>query len=169
MTTAVFDQTIAKWTAQPESALSRPTVKAWIHNRQAVLQSGPFTWNSDLPDALGGANQAPGPTAMLLGALAGCAVMLIKDTIARQLGVVIDGVQASVSCSADSRGLLGLEAGSPDLTDWSLDLSIESPSLDGACRVVEVWRERCPVYRFLTRSLDIPVTVRITDPYAGIR
>jgi hypothetical protein len=67
---------------QPEKAKSAPTVKARADGAQAAMEAGPFSWRSDLPEPIGGTNQAPSPTALLLSALAGCAVVFIRDTLA---------------------------------------------------------------------------------------
>jgi uncharacterized OsmC-like protein len=62
----------------------------------------------DLPPALGGENKAASPTALLLGALAGCAVVFIRDVLGPQQGVRIDAVEAQAQCRADFRGLLAM-------------------------------------------------------------
>jgi hypothetical protein len=49
----------------------------------------------------------------LLGALAGCAVVFIRDTLGPQLGVQIDAVEATAQADADSRRLLGMDAVAP--------------------------------------------------------
>ena len=90
---------------QPEKAKSKATVKAHTDGSQAVMEAGPFSWRSDLPEPIGGTNQAPSPTALLLSAPAGCAVVFIRDTLAPRLGVRVDALQATAQCEADSRGL----------------------------------------------------------------
>ena len=75
-------KTVRLFEEQPEKARSKPTVKAHTDGSQAMMEAGPFSWNSDLPEPLGGTNQAPSPTALLLSALAGCAVVFIRDTLA---------------------------------------------------------------------------------------
>jgi uncharacterized OsmC-like protein len=57
------------------------------------MEHGSFSWRTDLPVPLGGANEAPSPTALLLSALAGCAVVFIRDTLAPQLGVTVVNVR----------------------------------------------------------------------------
>ena len=49
---------------------------------KAVMEHGPFSWHTDMPAPLGRNNEAPSPTALLLSALAGCAVVFIRDTLA---------------------------------------------------------------------------------------
>ena len=51
------------------------------------MEHGSFSWHTDMPVPLGGTNEALSPTALLLSALAGCAVVFIPDTLAPQLGV----------------------------------------------------------------------------------
>lgn len=153
--------TTEKWTNDPDSAKGTPTVTARSDESQAVIQAGPFTWRADLPPALGGTNQAPSPTALLLGALAGCAVVFVRDTLAPQLGIPVTSVEATVKCDTDARGLLGLGGAEPDLRGMSLDVSVESPDGEAAVqRIADVWQERCPVYLALTKPMDVAVRFR---------
>ena len=73
MTIGIISETTSLWQEQPEKARSAPAVTARTEGSQATLTAGPFSWQVDLPQPLGGINQAPSPTALLLGALAGCA------------------------------------------------------------------------------------------------
>lgn len=153
-----IEQTVAAWRAEPEKAKGSPTVTARAEGTQAVLESGPFSWRADLPPPLGGGNEAPSPTQLLLGALAGCGVVFVRDTLGPQLGVRIDGVEATARCRADARGLLGLDGALPDLMDVELDVTIRSPDgPDAVEKVAEVWKERCPIYLALANSLDVAV------------
>ena len=68
-------ETVHSWEQNPEKAKTKPTVKVRSDGAQAVIEAGPFTWRADLPSPLGGTNQARSPTALLLGALGGCAVV----------------------------------------------------------------------------------------------
>ncbi|HYQ79863.1 MAG TPA: OsmC family protein, partial [Anaeromyxobacteraceae bacterium] len=106
MTTETIGQTMRTFREQPEKARGKPQVKARSEGPQAVIEAGPFIFRADLPQALGGTNQAPSPTALLLGALAGCAVSFIRCTLAPELGVRVDGVEATARCETDARGLL---------------------------------------------------------------
>ena len=151
-------RTIETWEADPTQARSTPTVTARSDNGQAVIAAGPFTWRADLPAPLGGSNQAPSPTALLLSALAGCAVVFVRDTLGPQLGIQVTGVEATVRCDADARGLLGMDGAVPDLTNVSLDVAIESPDGEGAAAALaEVWQERCPIYLALRKPTDVAI------------
>lgn len=158
MTTQTIQTTIENWTKDPDSARGKPSVTARAEDAQAVISAGPFTWRADLPPALGGTNEAPSPTALLLSALAGCAVVFVRDTLAPQLGISVTAVEATVSCETDARGLLGMEGAAPDLQKLSLDVSVESPDGDAAvAELARVWQERCPIYLALTKPMDVAV------------
>src|SRR6187397_1946485 len=105
----------ATFREDPAKARSAPTVMATLANGRARLSAGSFNWDADLPAILGGENLAPSPTAYLLGALAGCAVAFLHDTLAPQFDVDIDDVKAVASAAADHRGLLAIDGVKPDL------------------------------------------------------
>ncbi len=159
-TTTVIAETEARYRADPASARSAPAVTATLTNGRARLSAGPFNWDSDLPPALGGENQAPSPTAYLLGALAGCAVAFLHDTLAPQFGVRIDGITAVARASSDARGLLGMEGVTPDLGGLELEITIASP--DSATHtepMLQAWRERCPIFLALLKPNAIDLKV----------
>src|SRR5919107_2672795 len=153
-------RTVQLFEEQPERARSKPTVKAPAEGSQAVMESGPFSWNSDLPEPIGGTNQAPSPTALLLSALAGCAAVFIRDTLAPQLGVRVDSVEATAQCEADARGLLGMADAEPDLHNIRLDIRVQSPDGENDVqKLYEAWQERCPIYLALTKAMSVSLNM----------
>lgn len=163
MKAEVIEQSIQLWTKEPEKAKVNPLVKARSDGAQAVVEAGPFSWQSDLPPTLGGENKAASPTALLLGALSGCAVLFIRDTLAPQLGVHVDSVQAEVRCKADFRGLLGMPGAVPDLQDLEVTIQIQSPESEEKVQgLYQAWLERCPVYLALTKPLAVKTTLTRT-------
>lgn len=160
MTPDVIEQSIRLWTKEPEKAKASPLVKARAEGAQAVVEAGPFSWQTDLPPTLGGENKAPSPTALLLGALSGCAAVFIRNTLAPQLGVRVESVQAEVRCQADLRGLLGMPGAAPDIQDVEISIQITSPDGEEQVqRLYRAWLDRCPVYLALTRPLSVKTTV----------
>ena len=160
MQTETIRQTVRLFEEQPERARSKPTVKAHADGSQAAMEAGPFSWNSDLPEPLGGTNQAPSPTALLLSALAGCAVVFIRNTLAPQFGVRVDMVEATAQCEANSRGLLGVDEIEADLRNIRLDIRVQSP--DGESDVQQLyqaWQERCPIYLALTKAMSVSLNM----------
>ena len=102
-------------------------MRARSEGPQGLIEAGPFRCVTDLPAPLGGSDTAPSPTALLLSALAGCAVVFVRDTLGPQLGVQIEDVEATVSRDADARELLGLSDAPPDLRDVRLQVTVRSP------------------------------------------
>ncbi len=158
---SVIRETEARFRAEPEAARGAPSVTATFVDGHGRLTAGAFNWDVDLPAPLGGSNVAPSPTAYLLGALAGCAVVFLRDTLGPQLGIALDDVSAVARCTTDSRGLLGMDEAVADLTNLELEIRITSPEpqerIDDLYRV---WLERCPIY--LAISKPNPVTTRLT-------
>lgn len=158
-----IETSITKFTAEPDSGRSAPAVTATLANGTARLSSGPFTFDADLPPALGGGNLAPSPTAYLLGALAGCAVVFIRDTLAPHLGLRIDDVSATARCTADAGGLLGLDSAVPDLGALAIDIAVVSPEPEERLQeLFTVWTARCPVYLALLKPNAVETTFTAT-------
>lgn len=161
MKTDVIDSTVAMWTAEPEKAQGKPQVTGRLEGSQAVIEAGPFSWRADLPAPLGGSNEAPSPTQILLGALAGCAVVFVRDVLAPQLGYTVDEVEANVSCQTDARGLLGMDGTRSDLQGLKLDVKVTSPDgPDAVANIAKVWLERCPVYLAILNGTPVDVSFR---------
>ncbi len=155
-------ETVRLWQAAPEKASGKPLVTGRSDSAQAVLEAGSFSWRAALPPSIGGSGAAPTPTALLLSALAGCAVVFIVDTLAPQLGVRVDSVQAMAQCEADSRGLLGMAEVAPDLQNMQLTIEIHSPeSEDKVEALYRVWLERCPIYLALVKPRPVKTTLQI--------
>jgi len=152
----------AEFREDPAKARSAPTVTATLANGRARLSAGSFNWDADLPPILGGENLAPSPTAYLLGALAGCAVAFLRDTLAPQFGVEIDDVTAAASSVSDLRGLIGIDGAAPDLTDLKLDIKLSSRSpRDRVDAMLGAWTERCPIYLALLNPNTIQLTTSV--------
>jgi uncharacterized OsmC-like protein len=99
-----------------------------------------------------------------LSALAGCAVVFIRDTLAPQLGVRVDAVEATAQCEADARGLLGMVGTELDLKDIRLDFRVQSSDGEGDVqKIYEAWRERCPIYLALTKAMDVSLNLETTQ------
>jgi len=154
-------ESAARFRADPSSGRGTPTVTASLANGRARISSGPFNWEADLPPAIGGTNLAPSPTAYLLGALAGCGVAFLNDTLAPQYGVRIDGITAVARCATDLAGLVGLDGASPELLSIELDIEVSSPDGDDKTGpMFQAWRERCPIFLALLKPNAVGITMR---------
>lgn len=157
-----IQETTSLWESEPEKAQGKPSVTARSEGSQAVVEHGSFSWRVDLPPPLGGTNDAPSPTALLLSALAGCAVVFIRDTLAPQLGIRVDGIEAHAQCDADARGLLGIGGAVPDLRNFQLTFQVESPEPEAQVRkLYDTWLERCPIYLALIKQVDVATSLEV--------
>ena len=155
-------ESMRTWQEDPSKAIVKPVLKSRSDGTQVVLETGPFSWRSDLPPSLGGTNTAPSPTALLMGALAGCAVMFIRDTLAPQLGVRLESVEAVVKCESDLRGALGMNGAMPDLQNVQVTIQIQSSdSEENVRKLYQVWQERCPIYLALIKPLSVSTALEI--------
>jgi uncharacterized OsmC-like protein len=160
--------TQAKFQADPSAARGAPAVTASLVNGRARLSSGSFNWDADLPVSLGGENLAPSPTAYLLGALAGCAVAFLHDTLAPLFDVAIDDASAVARCSTDARGLLGMDGVAPDLADIELEIRVASTSPKANVDAMfAAWRERCPIYLALIKVQSVALTATVEKGVAA--
>jgi uncharacterized OsmC-like protein len=156
---SVLDESIATFTANPLSARTTPSVAAVWSAGRGQLKGGPFTWDVDLPPVIGGRNRAPSPTLYLLGALAGCAVVSIHDTLAPQLGVRVTSVSAVARCRSDLAGMLGVNGADPHLTGFAIEITIESPEPPERIDALQqAWLQRCPSYLSLLNPNAVEVT-----------
>jgi uncharacterized OsmC-like protein len=163
MTLAVLSASQERFRADPTAARANPSVTATLNNGHARLTAGAFNWDADLAVAVGGQNLAPSPTAYLLGALAGCGVVFLHDTLAPEFGVRIDAVSAVASCTSDARGLLGMDDVSPALTGIAIDIEVTSPDPEAKTGpMLAAWRERCPIFLALVRPNDVSLTTRVS-------
>jgi uncharacterized OsmC-like protein len=162
MNSETIQASVRVWEEDPSKAKIKPTVKGHSEGAQVVLETGSFSWHSDLPPSLGGTNTAASPTALLLSALAGCAVLFIRDTLAPQMGVRIDSVEAIAQCEADLRGYLGMDGVYPDFQNVQITIQIQSPdSEENVRKVYQIWQERCPIYLALTKPIPVNTILEI--------
>lgn len=151
-----------KFRADPDAARANPAVTATLVNGRARLSAGAFNWEADLGPAIGGQNLAPSPTAYLLGALAGCAVAFLNDTLGPQFGVTIDYVTAVAKCASDTRGLLAMDGVAPDLSGFSLEITVTSGDpRERVDAMLEAWQERCPIYLAIKKANEIDFSASV--------
>jgi uncharacterized OsmC-like protein len=164
MTTQSITDAETKFSADPGTARGNPAVTATLVEGRARLSAGAFTWDADLPTVIGGTNQAPSPTAYLLGALAGCGVAFLHDTLAPQFGVRIDALTAVARCSTDLRGLIGMDGASPELGDIAIDIEVTTPDRGAAVDAMfAAWEERCPIFLALVRPRSVELATRLAQ------
>lgn len=156
--TTTLEQSVQKFTSDPHAGRVSPAAQATLANGWARVSSGPFNWDADLPATVGGQNQAPSPTAYVLGALAACAVAFVNDTLAPEFGVEIEDLSAEARCATDLAGLVGVDGADPRLTDLALTISLTSSSPEDSVDALrQAWLDRCPVYLALMEPSHVTV------------
>ena len=154
-----LSQSIERFSADPAAGQISPKVTATLTEGRTHLTAGAFNWETDLPQPVGGSNASPSPTAYLLGALAGCAVAFIHDTLAPQFAVDLTELSATAGCTTSLAGLLGVEGTAPDLQQLRIDITVSSTSPPEQVEAMQqAWLARCPVYLALRNPSDVEVT-----------
>ena len=149
--------------ADPAATRSSPVATATLISGRARITAGSFTWDADLPGSLGGSGLAPSPTAYLLGALAGCGVAFLRDTLAPEFGVTVDEVTATAGCVSDLRGLVGFEGVAPDLRELRIAIEVVSPDPPARTEpMLAAWRARCPILLALIKPNDVAIETTAT-------
>ncbi len=155
---------IDRFEKKPESGILKPGVKATLENDIVVLSAGNWTWKEDLPPVLGGTNTEPGPLQHLLGALAGCAAGLIKNTLAPLTGVPVDKVDVNIQCDFDVRACLGIEGATADLSNTVFNVTIYSKADPRDVKdLFEIWKQRAPVLLGLEKPMQIQTNLEIKE------
>lgn len=163
--TATIQEAKAGFVDNPASGKVAPKVLATLANGRARVSSGPFNWDVDLPPVVGGGNQAPSPTAYLLGALAACAVAFVNDALAPEFDVLLDDLSAEARCTTDIAGLVGVDGVDPRLFAIAMDVTITSSSpAENVDRLKAAWLARCPIYLALGEPNDVVVTFHLERP-----
>lgn len=156
---SALSESIERFTADPAAGQISPKVTATLAEGRTRLAAGPFSWETDLPQPVGGRNESPSPTAYLLGALAGCAVAFIHDTLAPQFDVDITDLSATASCNTSLAGLLDVRGAAPDLRQLRIEIQVTSTSPpDRVEAMQQAWLQRCPVYLALCNPNDVEVS-----------
>ena len=147
---------------KPEARILKPAVKATIDEDIVVLTAGSWTWKEDLPPVLGGTNTEPGPLQHLLGALAGCAAGLIKNTLAPIMGVLVDKVNVDIRCEFDAGACLGIKGAKADLSNTVFNVTIYSKAdPKDVEKLFEIWKQRAPVLLGLQKPMEIQTNLEI--------
>lgn len=154
-----IQETNKTWQENPDNAILRIKVSGRSEGSKAVLESGPFTWMNDFPPPLGGNNEAPTPIAMLLGSLAACGIVMIKDTLAPLGDVQVDDVVATAECDIDGRGIFGIKGATSDISNLRLSFDVKSPNdPEKSTELINLWKQRCPVYLTFVKNVEIKMS-----------
>ncbi|HKY50324.1 MAG TPA: OsmC family protein, partial [Candidatus Limnocylindria bacterium] len=83
-------------------------------------------------------------------------------TVAPQLGIPVESVEATARCESDARGLLGMSGAAPDLQNIELEIQVTSAAAEADVRrLYQTWQERCPIYLSLVKPTPVKTTLQV--------
>lgn len=97
------------------------------------MSAGDFTIPVDEPVSVGGTNEGPQPTELLLGALSSCFALAVAHTAAKR-GIEIDGLNVEVTGTYDGPRFSALEV----RVDVGCDEAVKQRLIEVAARVCYV-------------------------------
>ncbi len=132
-----------------------------------TTQEGPWSTDSDLPDALGGGGSAPTPSVLLRAALGSCMAMSYRLRAAKQ-GIELTSIRVVVETDSEIAGMLSCDAAAPPgFTAIRYHVEIESPApSDHVRRIVDEGDRLSPLLDVFTRAIPVRRTTSIRSAEA---
>lgn len=127
-----------------------------LHTRVAARQ---FALDIDEPPAIGGADEGATPIEYVLASLNGCVTVVIQ-TVAKELGIRVGGIETKAAGTLDLRGFLGTADVSPHFQELTLSVTLTTTA--GEQELSELRAQvdtRCPLLNLIK---DAGVEPRVT-------
>ena len=115
----------------------------------------------DAPPLIGGTNEEMNPVEMFLGSLAACGVLFIQR-VASEIGVTLEDAQAFVEGDFDPRGVKGEDV-EADFQVIRFRYEVKGPDKEEAQKLVEGFRQRCPLYRSVAKAVAISEELLVVE------
>lgn len=113
-------------------------------------------WIFDSVPPINGPNEEVNPLDALVGALPACGIM-IYEAVARDEGIALNAINATVEADLDPRGVAGAPV-NPRIRAFRVTMNVDGPTLEEAEMMADEYRARCPIYTTFERSAPIEVT-----------
>ncbi len=140
-----------------ELELARPTVRGRLVERgRALLSARGNHWIYDSVPPIKGPNEEVNPLDALVGALPACGIM-IYEAAARDNGITLNAINATVEADLDPRGVAGASV-NPRIRAFRVTMNLDGPTQEEADFLAAEYSARCPIYTTLERSAPIEVT-----------
>lgn len=118
-----------------------------LDHYRATLRADRHSWHADEPTSNGGADTAPSPGQLLLGALAACKLITTRMYADRK-GWPVENISIELDMETDNHAR-------PALTRINCRLHVEGTLDDGQRqRLLEI-ADKCPTHRILSGSISI--------------
>jgi uncharacterized OsmC-like protein len=141
----------------PALATSAAACRLSNETGRAVLSARGRHLVTDSPPVLGGPNEAPNPTELLLGALAACGAFVF-ERYAQEQGIALRCASLTVAGDFDPRGVCG-EAVDPRFQAIRVRVVLDGPDDAQKPAFLDAFRSRCPVFATLSRSVPVELAL----------
>jgi putative redox protein len=141
------------------AALATATARSRLANQpgRAVVTVRGQHFVTDSPPTLGGPNECVNPVELLLAALAACGTFVCEKA-AQEMRIPLKSVDVTASGDFDPRGVCG-EPQDPRFQAFRVRLALEGPDAAQREKLVEAFKQRCPVYTTLSRAAPVEITL----------
>ncbi len=135
-----------------------------------VVKSGPFKSEVKLgrhklvldeEKVIGGTNEGPAPSQVLLAALGGC-LLSTMQAWSQILEIKINAVEVNITGTLNIFGMLGIDEDiSPGYQEIVVDLTIDSPeSPEKVKELVDIVEKHCPVNCTITNPTKVKLKIK---------
>lgn len=130
----------------------------WKGSMATDLTVRGFELRTDEPLPVGGTDSAPTPMELVAAALNGCITVVI-ETVAVELGVVLESIETSSTAHMDVRGFRGTADVSPHFMDYTLGVQlVATASQEEQQRLQASVERRCPALN-LVRDAGVALSI----------
>lgn len=111
---------------------------------KVVTQAGKHVIIQDLPKVLGGNDEGPTPTAVILATIAGC-ICIVAKYHAEKKGIKLESMEVDVVGEFDPRGFLGEDVKS-GFQNISITVKVKSPNTEEEIKkFMDFVEKHCPI------------------------
>ena len=155
--TIAGDPLVEDATDEAELELARPSAQArMVEYGRALVSARGNHWIYDSVPPIKGPNEEVNPLDALIGALPACGIM-VYEAVARENGIALDAINATVEADLDPRGVAGADV-NPRIRAFRVTMNVDGPTMEEAAMMAEEFSQRCPIFTTFIRSAPIEVT-----------
>lgn len=114
----------------------------------------------DEPPAMGGQDQGPNPLEAVLGAWAGC-LIIVARMVAQEHQWTLGEIRVHTTGQFDPRGFMGVSGVSPYFSEVAADIELEHFPQSQAESLKHAVESRCPVSGML-RAAGVALSIRLS-------
>ncbi len=151
------DPLVEDMTDESTLELANPVATArMIETGRSLVSARNNHWIYDSVPPIHGPNEEVNPLDALIGGLPACGIM-IYEAVAREEGITLNAVNATVEADLDPRGVAGAEI-DPRIRAFRVTMNVDGPTMEEADMMADQFSKRCPIYTTFERAAPIEVT-----------